>query len=104
MGLQIKKGDQVAVLAGKDKGKTGEVIEVRPKERRVVVEGIAIQKRHRRARPPDDPGGIIEAPGPIHISNVALIDPDDKRPTRVRTEVVDGRKLRVAVRSGEQID
>jgi large subunit ribosomal protein L24 len=103
MSLRIRTGDRVQVIAGKDKGKTGTVIEVRPKDGRVVVEGIAIRKRHRRPRPPDDPGGIVEMPGPIHISNVALIDPTDKRPTRARTQVLEGKKVRVAVRSGEQI-
>lgn len=104
MSLRIRKGDRVQVIAGKDKGKSGLVIEVRPKEQRVVVEGVAIRKRHRRPRPPEDPGGIIEMPGPIHISNVALIDPKDRRPTRIRVGEVDGKKVRVAARSGEQID
>jgi large subunit ribosomal protein L24 len=101
---RIRKGDEVIVISGPERGKTGTVMEVRPKDERVVVEGVNIRKRHTRARPPEDPGGIIEFPGPMHLSNVALIDPVDKRATRVRTEVVDGKKVRVAVRSGEHID
>ena len=104
MAARIRKGDEVIVISGKERGKTGEVMEVHPKEGRVVVEGVNIRKRHTRPRPPEDPGGIVEFPGPIHLSNVALIDPIDKRATRVRTEVVGGKKVRVAVRSGEHID
>jgi large subunit ribosomal protein L24 len=101
---RIRKGDEVIVISGSERGRTGEVIEVQPKRERVVVEGVNMRKRHSKPRPPEDPGGIIEFPGPIHISNVALIDPIDKRPTRVRTDVVNGKKVRVAVRSGEHID
>lgn len=104
MAARIRQGDQVVVISGRERGKSGTVLEVRPKEERVVIEGVNIRKRHTRPRPPEDPGGIVEFPGPIHLSNVALIDPVDKRPTRVRTEVVGGEKVRVAVRSGEHID
>lgn len=104
MAARIRQGDQVVVISGRERGKTGTVLEVRPKDERVVVEGVNIRKRHTRPRPPEDPGGIIEFPGPMHLSNVAHIDPVDKRPTRVRTEVVGGKKVRVAVRSGEHID
>jgi large subunit ribosomal protein L24 len=101
---RIKKGDTVIAISGKDKGKTGIVLEVRPAEERAVVEGLNIVKRHTKARPPDDPGGIIEKPAPIHLSNLALVDPETKRPTRVRFEDKNGTRVRVAVRSGKQID
>ena len=104
MGARIKKGDEVVCISGKDKGKTGKVIEVRPQDERVVVEGLNIIKRHTKPRPPQEPGGVIEKPAPIHWSNVALIDPKDNRPTRVRFVEVDGKKVRVATRSGEKLD
>ncbi len=104
MGARIKTGDEVVCISGKDKGKTGKVIEVRPKEERVVVEGLNIVKRHTRPRPPKEPGGVIEKAAPMHWSNVALIDPKDGRPTRVRFVEVDGAKVRVAARSGEKLD
>jgi large subunit ribosomal protein L24 len=101
---RIRKGDRVEVLSGKDKGKRGLVMEVRPAEQRVLVEGLNIIKRHTKPRPPNEPGGVIEKPAPIHWSNVALIDPKDDRPTRVRVQVVDGERVRVAARSGERLD
>ena len=104
MPARIKTGDTVQVIAGKDKGKTGKVLAVRPKEQRVLVEGLNIVKRHTKPRPPNIQGGVIERPAPIHISNVMLLDPKDKKPTRVRIEVVDGKRVRVAVRSGQRID
>ena len=104
MPARIKTGDEVQAISGKDKGKTGKVLEVHPKQERVLVEGLNIVKRHTRARPPNEAGGVIEKPAPIHWSNVMLLDPADKAPTRVRMEVVDGKRVRVAVRSGERID
>ena len=104
MAARIRKGDRVVAISGKDKGKSGVVMEVRPRERRVVVEGLNIVKRHTKPRPPNEPGGVIERPAPLDWSNVALIDPKDGRPTRVRVQEVDGRKVRVAVRSGEKLD
>jgi len=101
---RIKKGDTVIAISGKDKGKTGTVLAVRPSDERAVVEGLNIIKRHTKPRPPDDPGGIIEKPAPIHLSNLALVDPETKRPTRVRIEDNNGTRVRVAVRSGKQID
>jgi large subunit ribosomal protein L24 len=103
MPARIRKGDDVVVLSGKDRGKTGKVIEVRPDEQRVLVEGLNLMKRHTKPRPPNEPGGVIERPAPIHWSNVALVDPRDKRPTRVRIEVVEGKRVRVAARSGTRI-
>jgi large subunit ribosomal protein L24 len=104
MPARIRKGDRVVLLSGKDKGKSGVVLEVRPKEERVLVEGVNIMKRHTKPRPPNEAGGVIERPAPIHLSNVALIDPKDNRPTRVRIEEIDGARVRVAVRSGEKLD
>ncbi len=104
MPARIRKGDRVMVITGKDKGKSGIVMEVRPKEQRCLVEGLNIMKRHTKPRPPNEPGGVIERPAPIHLSNVALIDPKDGRATRIRIEELDGRLVRVSSRSGERLD
>jgi large subunit ribosomal protein L24 len=104
MPARIRKGDRVVAISGKDKGKSGLVMEVRPAERRVVVEGLNIIKRHTKPRPPNEPGGVIEKPAPMHWSNVALVDPKDGLPTRVRIQEIDGRMVRVAARSGEKLD
>jgi large subunit ribosomal protein L24 len=102
MSLRIRRDDEVVVIGGKDRGKAGRVLRVAGE--RVFVEGLNIVKRHQRPRPGStDPGGVIEKEGPIHVSNVALIDPKDKRPTRVRVEEREGRRVRVGVRSGEII-
>jgi large subunit ribosomal protein L24 len=103
MPARIRKGDEVQVISGKDKGKRGKVLEVLPKEERVLVEGLNMVKRHTKPRPPKVQGGVIERPAPIHWSNVALLDPADKQPTRVRFQVVDGKPVRVAARSGQKI-
>ncbi len=103
--LKIRRDDQVLVISGKDRGKTGRVIEVDPKKQRVFVEGLNIVKRHQRPRPgTTDPGGVIEKPGPIHISNVMLIDPSDNKPTKVGVVREDGKRYRVARRTGNRID
>jgi len=104
MPARIKTGDEVIAITGKDKGKTGTVLSVNPDSGRAVVEGLNIIKRHTRPRPPAEPGGVIEKPAPIHMSNLALVDPETKKPTRVRSEVVDGKRVRFAVRSGKKID
>jgi len=102
--LNVKKGDQVIVLTGKDKGKKGEVIAALPKDNRVIVSGINLVKRHQR-QTPSNPGGIVEKEAAIHVSNVAHVDPKDGKPTRVGHKVLeDGRKVRIARRSGEVID
>ena len=102
--LKIKKGDRVVVITGRDKGKTGEVTRVLPKESRVVVQGVNVVKRHQRQTQTQQ-GGIIEKEAAIHISNVAHIDPKTGKPTRVGFKVQDdGRKIRVAKRSGAPID
>ena len=102
--LKIKKGDKVVVIAGKDKGKTGEVLRVDPKDARLVVQGVNMVKRHTKPAM-GNPGGIVEKEATIHISNVAHIDPKSNKPTRVGYKALqDGRKVRVAKRSGEVLD
>lgn len=104
MAAKIKKGDKVVVLAGRDKGRTGEVVQVMPKEERALVRGINIVKRHQR-QTANQEGGIISKEGPIHLSNIAIADPKDGKPSRVGFQVLeDGSKVRVAKRSGEKID
>jgi len=104
MKFKIKKGDKVVVLSGRDKGKSGEVLNVLRTEERVVVQGVNMIKRHTRPRP-GEPGGIVEKEAAIHISNVAHIDPKSQKPTRIGYRVLeDGRKVRYAKRSGEVID
>jgi large subunit ribosomal protein L24 len=102
--VKIKKGDNVVVITGRDKGKTGEVLRVFPADSRVIVQGINVAKRHTRPRM-GDPGGIAEKELAIHVSNVAHIDPRSSRPTRIGYKHLDdGRKVRFARRSGEVID
>src|SRR6478735_5929022 len=102
--LKIKKGDHVVVITGKDKGKKGEVLKVIPEENRAIVQGVAMIKRHQRQTTTQD-GGIISREAAIHISNLALEDPKDGKPTRVGYKFLkDGRKVRFAKRSGEVID
>lgn len=101
--LKIKKGDRVVVLAGRDKGKQGEVVEVRPKENRAVVRGVNVVRRHQRQTAKDE-GGIVSKEAAIQISNLALEDPKDGKPTRVGFKFLeDGKKVRYAKRSGEVI-
>lgn len=101
--LKIKKGDQVIVRTGKDKGRTGEVIEVRPADQRIKVQGINMVTRHRRPTQANA-GGIEQMEAPIHISNIALIDPETNKATRVGYDMADGKKVRVARKSGKAID
>lgn len=102
--LKIRKGDKVVVISGKEKGKSGEVLRVLREESRVLVQGVRMVKRHTRPAP-GNPGGIVDKEAPIHISNVALLDPKSGKPTRVGFKMLDGgRKVRVARRSGETID
>jgi large subunit ribosomal protein L24 len=104
MAAKIRKGDKVVVLTGRDKGRTGEVIEVRPTEGRAVVRGVNIVKRHQRQTGAQE-GGIISKEAPLHLSNIAVADPKDGKPTRVGFKIgTDGRKVRVAKRSGVEID
>ena len=104
MAMKIKKGDKVVVLSGKDKGKHGEVVRSMPKEGKVVVSGVNVAVRHRKPSQANPQGGLERAEAPLHVSKVALEDPKTGRPTRVRFEERDGKKVRVAVRSGELIN
>ena len=104
MAAKIRRDDTVVVIAGKDRGKTGKVLRVDLRTQRVYVEGLNIVKRHQRPRTMQEQGGIIEAPGPIHVSNVQLLDPDGK-PSRVGIRRDEGgRRVRVAKKSGKEID
>ena len=104
MAAKIKKGDKVVVIAGRDKGKSGEVVQVMPTEGRALVRGVNLVKRHTKQTAQSE-GGILTKEAPIQLSNVAIADPKTGKPTRVGFKIMDdGRKVRVAKRSGEQID
>jgi large subunit ribosomal protein L24 len=110
MAAKVRRGDTVQVIAGKDSGKQGKVLRVDPKKSKVFVEGLNIIKRHQRPRSLKDTqrggkvGGVIEKEGPIHISNVMVVDPRDNKPTRVRVErTEEGRRERVAILSGQKL-
>jgi len=104
MAAKIRKGDKVVVLTGRDKGRSGEVIEVRPSESRALVRGVNMVKRHQKQTPQRE-GGIISKEAPIHLSNIAVADPKSGKPTRVGFKIMnDGRKVRIAKRSGVEID
>jgi len=100
---KIKKGDRVVVLSGKDKGKTGDVTKAFPKESKVIVSGVNVATRHRKPTQANPQGGLERREAPMHISKVAIATKDGK-PTRVRFETQDGKKVRVAVKTGEKID
>jgi large subunit ribosomal protein L24 len=110
MALKIRRDDTVRIIAGKDRGRTGRVLRVDPEKHKVYVEGANIIKRHMKPRTLRDTqraqemGGIVEMEGPIHVSNVMLIDPDSGEPTRVAIKREDGRRMRVAKKSGKEID
>jgi len=102
--LKIKKGDTVIVISGRDKGKTGEVLRVLPAERRAIVQGVNVARRHTKPRM-GEPGGILEKELALHLSNIAHVDPSSGKPTRIGYKILaDGRKVRFAKRSGEVID
>ena len=101
---KIRKGDKVVVLSGKDKGKTGEVIRSMPKESKVVVAGVNVAARHRKASQVNPQGGIDRKEAPLHVSKVAIADPKTGKASRVRFEDRNGKKVRVAVKSGELIN
>ena len=105
--MKIRADDNVIVISGKDKGRTGKVIRVDPKRDRVYVEGVNMVKRHQRPMPgrPNAAVGVIEKEGPVHVSNVAVVDPKDSKPTRVGVRRDDnGRRVRVTKRSGAELD
>ena len=101
--LKIKKGDQVVILSGDDKGKTGEVVKAMPKEGKVVVQGVNLVKRHTKPSQ-TTPGGIVTKEAPISVSNVAIVDPKSNKASKIGYKEVDGKKVRVARKSGEVID
>ncbi len=101
---KIKKGDSVVVRSGKDKGRTGTVLQVMPKDGKILVEGVNVATRHRKPTQDNPQGGIERREAPMPISKVSVADPKDGKPTRVRFEEQDGKKVRVAVKSGETID
>ena len=104
MAAKIKKGDTVVVLTGRDEGRSGEVIQVMPKESKALVRGVNLVKRHQR-QTQNEEGGIISKEAAIHLSNIAIADPKDGKPTRVGFRILDdGRKVRFAKRSGDLID
>jgi large subunit ribosomal protein L24 len=110
MAARIKSGDNVVVLGGKDRGKTGKVLRVEPAKNFVYVDGLNIIKRHQKPRQvagaqrAEQVGGVIEREGPIHISNVAIVDPKDGKPTRIGIEIAEGKRYRIARRSGTRLD
>jgi len=104
MAAKIRKGDKVVVLSGKDKGRTGEVVKAMPKEGKVIVSGINVHARHRKPSQLNPQGGIERKEAPLHVSKVAIADPKTGKATRVRFEERDGKKVRVAVKSGELIN
>jgi large subunit ribosomal protein L24 len=110
MAARIKADDDVIVIGGKDRGKRGKVLRVEPKKNRVYVEGLNMVKRHQRPRQvagaqrAEEVGGVIEKEGPIHISNVMLVDPRDGKPTRIGVELDEGKRRRIARRSGSRLD
>ena len=110
MSVRIKTDDEVLVISGKDSGKRGKVLRVEPKKNRLYVEGLNMIKRHQKPRQvagaqrAEQVGGVIEKEGPIHMSNVMLLDPKDGKPTRIGVEIEDGKRLRIARRSGARLD
>ncbi|MGO9971787.1 MAG: 50S ribosomal protein L24 [Solirubrobacteraceae bacterium] len=110
MPARIKTDDQVIVIGGKDRGKRGRVLRIDPSKNRVYVEGLNMIKRHERPRQvagaqrAEQVGGVVEKEGPIHLSNVMLLDPSSGKPTRVGVEIDNGKRFRVARRSGARID
>ena len=103
MAAKIRKGDKVIVITGRDKGRSGEVIEMRPTEGRALVRGIHMVKRHQKQSATQE-GGIVSKEASVHLSNLAIADPKDGKPTRVGFKMVGDKKVRVAKRSGVEID
>ncbi len=110
MPARLKTGDEVVVISGKDRGKRGRILRIDSKKDRVYIEGLNMIKRHQRpqqvagAQRAEQVGGVIEKEGPIHVSNVMLVDPREGKPTRVGIEVQDGKRFRIARRSGARLD
>ena len=101
--MKIKKGDNIIVIAGKDKGKKGKVIKALPSEERVVVEGVNIKKRHMRPKKSGQKGQIVEIAASLHVSNVQIVEPKTGTPTRIGVKVVNGKKVRISKKTGAEI-
>ena len=101
--MELRKGDKVVVIAGKDKGKTGEIQKVLPRTNRVVVEGVNLRKKHKKPTQNNPEGSIVEIYAPIDASNVMIVDPKTKKPTRIGHKIVKGKKVRVAKKSGTEL-
>lgn len=101
--MKIRKGDEVIVISGKDKGKIGKVIKALPDEGKVIVEGVAVAKRHTKPSQRDPQGGIIDKPMPIHVSNVMIYDEKNKKGSRIGAKFEDGKKIRVMKTSGQEL-
>lgn len=102
--LHVKKGDNVKIISGKDKGKEGKILEAYPTKSRVLVEGINMVKKHAKPSQGNPQGGIINKEAPVHVSNVMVIDPSTNEPTRVGYKEEDGKKVRIGKKSGEKLD
>lgn len=102
--MHVKKGDKVQVISGKDKGKQGVILEAYPSKERVIVEGINLVKKHAKPSQMNPQGGIVEMEAPIHVSNVMPLDPESNEPTRVGYRIEDGKKIRIAKKSGQPLD
>ena len=102
--MHIKTGDKVQVITGKDKGLVGKVLKAFPKENRVIVEGVNLVTKHKKATSATEPGGKLETEGKIHASNVLLYSEKSGKGVRTRTEIIDGKKVRVDVKTGEKLD
>jgi len=101
--MRIKKGDNIIVISGKDKGKEGKVVKAIPTQDKVVIEGVNIKKKHMRPKKSGQKGQIVEIAAPLHVSNVQIIDPKDKKPTRIAMKIVGGKKIRISRRSGAEL-
>ena len=101
--MRIKKNDNVIVITGKDKGKTGKIARVLPSENKIIIEGINVRKVRRRARREGQQGEVLEVSMPVHVSNVQLVDPKTKKPTRIGLKIIGGKKVRVAKKSKTEI-
>lgn len=101
--MKIKAKDNIIVIAGKDKGKKGKVIRAIPKEDRVIVEGVNIKKKHQKARSKGQKGQVVEFAAPIHVSNVMIEDTKTKKPSRIGYKIVNGKKIRIAKKSGTEV-
>ncbi|HEX7063611.1 MAG TPA: 50S ribosomal protein L24 [Bacillales bacterium] len=102
--MHVKKGDKIQVISGKDKGKQGVILQALPKKERVIVEGINIVKKHSKPSQANPQGGIVEQEAPIHVSNVMPLDPKSNEPTRVGYQIENGKKVRIAKKSGQKLD